>query len=454
MIHLLNVLTIGTNMTIAHKPLHTVRRFYLLEYFYILLKSVGSYAYKTEVFEHFKALKHEHSLGESKYKTRIVEYENLSKTKENRYLFTFEQVIDEAIDYGLITKDADDYLWLTEDGVKLLGEYRTEDQTAFNLSLFRLMEGRYGAFRYLTDLLYGANKYKSGLLILPMYSPRLLNFERSSVKNTKDIIEYSRALAHKLETNIKTYLGETRDLSKENNVIVDRLISSKLLPAVQSHEFDPTKYNVITQRFRAFWLNYFLREVYNFNVSELGRFGSLSSFDIWTYRGKQIGVVYATEFYPDRDFHGRIVYPTSVLLHSASSRDFDEIYTYSDQTKLYIHRPKWDHNQDKFVDLLVAAYYDLRRDNRSYFINLLALREKVCYNMKIAEHVFEELLDKAYKLNLSGMLRIRISLEVDKSPEERNFHYQKQQPVRVAGEYRNIIAIELNKGVRPNEQSA
>jgi hypothetical protein len=53
----------------------------------------------------------------------------------------------------------------------------------------------------------------------------------------------------------------------------------------------------------------------------------------------------------------------------------------------------------------------------------------VCYNMKISEYVFQELLDSVYRANLSGNLKIKISLEVDRLPEETKAMYLKQEPV-------------------------
>jgi hypothetical protein len=71
--------------------------------------------------------------------------------------------------------------------------------------------------------------------------------------------------------------------------------------------------------------------------------------------------------------------------------------------------------------------------------------------MRISERVFELLLDLAYKHRLSGNLRIRISLEVDRLPEETKATYLKQAPVMVDGKYRNIIAIDLPEGVSRHE---
>ncbi len=66
--------------------------------------------------------------------------------------------------------------------------------------------------------------------------------------------------------------------------------------------------------------------------------------------------------------------------------------------------------------------------------------------LKISEYIFEGFLDHAYKLNLAGKLAVRISLEVDKLPEETKAMYLTKEPVMVDGKYRNIIAIDVAKG--------
>ncbi len=419
------------------KPLHSVKRFYFLDYFYVLFKSIERYQEKEKVFDAFKVLKQEYRLGESKYKTLALDSKNLSIAQVNRYRFTFGEVIDEAKEYGLVEEYDGRLLSLTEAGKFLLTQYHSEGVVGFNQSLLTFMEGRFEAFRYLVNFLYEVNKHRQGLVIFPNYSPRQLEFERSAIRTTGDIVMYSQELVKRLQKEIKEYLGEKRDLRDENEIVLSRLIDSGLLPSSNNEAFTPDKYNVITKRFRDFWVTYFLREVYGYQYS-------MSSFDIWTYRGKQIGIIQATEFYPN--FNGRIVYPTSIVAEHTESKDFSRIYNYLDNFGLYVHKPKGNENQEKFVDYLVKAYFELRRSNRSYFINLMAIREIVCYNMKISQYIFENYLNSTYKLNLQGDLKIRIALEVDKLPEETKAIYLKQEPVMVDGKYRNIIAIDVTKG--------
>jgi hypothetical protein len=186
---------------------------------------------------------------------------------------------------------------------------------------------------------------------------------------------------------------------------------------------------------RDFWLRYFLNDLYDYKFS-------LTSFDIWAYRGKQIGILHITEFYPDSNFNGRIVYPLAVLKESVKSKHFREIYAYSQNLRLYRHQLLWDDedDRDEFVQSLHHAYLDARQSARSYFVNLANIRERVCYNLKIPEFLFDRFLSYAYH---DSEIRIRISLEIDKLPEETGAMYLKRTPVTIDGKPRNIIAIDL-----------
>ena len=102
------------------------------------------------------------------------------------------------------------------------------------------------------------------------------------------------------------------------------------MPKSSSGRFAPKEYNKITKRIRDFWLSYFLQELYKCPYS-------MTSFDLWGYRARQIGVIQATESYPF--INGKLVYPTSVVLDAVHSDDFSEIYHYSDGKRLFVHKP-------------------------------------------------------------------------------------------------------------------
>lgn len=409
------------------------RKFYFLDYFFIFLSSVEKNIIQDEVFSTFKILKQEYRLGESKYKTLH---------QQGRYRYTFNKVMDECKEYDLLIEKEDHTIHLTEEGKRLLLQYRTEGIRAFNLSVFRLMEDAHKAFRTLVEFLYKANSKGSGVLVFPHYSPLKLHFDRKDIQTTKDITRYTESLVKKLQGDIKRYLKRNVDLTQKNQGLLNKITRDGLLPKNLSGRFDPKNYNKITKRIRDFWITYFLQELYKCPYS-------MTSFDSWGYRARQIGVIQATESYPF--INGKLVYPTSVVLDAVHSNDFSEIYHYSDGKRLFVHKPTLGDEEEspyknKFVATLVEGYFDLKRQVRYNFINLASLREIVCFRLKISMHTFEETLNEIYRLNLSGQLKIRISLEVDKLPEETSAMYVKHEPVMVDGSYRNIIAIDVAKG--------
>lgn len=417
------------------------RKFYFLDYFFILLSSVEKHRFRSDIFNAFKILKQKYRLGESKYK-KLTAVENPTQHQQNRYRYTFNKVVDECKEYGLIQDKKDlQQLFLTISGEQLLQTHRSSGGYVFNLKLFELMETTHLAFRTLVNFLYKANPKGSGVLIFPHYSPSELKLKRSNVKTAEDIIQYSRMLVRRLQSDIKQYLQNDVNLEKENIKILNKLTDEKLLPADASEVFAPRDYNKITKRIRDFWLMYFLQEVYKCPFS-------MNSFDVWGYRAKQIGIVQVTESYPH--INGKLVYPTSVVIDNVCSDDFSKVYQYDDKQNLFIHKPllgAQEENRYKklFIDTLVTGYFSLRRHSRYYFINLISLREIVCLQLKISMITFEETLNEIYRLNLAGQLKIRISLEVDKLPEETNVMYLKRDPVMVDGSYRNIIAIDVTK---------
>ncbi|MFZ2808685.1 MAG: hypothetical protein WAZ60_20050 [Desulfosalsimonadaceae bacterium] len=419
------------------KPLQSVKKFYFLDYFYILLLSIEKQAQRVDVFETFKALKQKHRLGESKYKRLTEDGKDLTERQQQRYRYTFKQVVEESKEYGFIEEENEGIFKLTKEGRDLLREYDQKGMTKFNRSVFKYMETKYEGFRTLVEFLYNANPNRSGVLIFPHYSPLEIHFERKSMQTTEDIFSYANELVKKLQTDIERYLKRSVNLNDKNKEVLDKLINDEVLPPNSNERFNAKDYNKITKRIRDFWITYFLKDLYACPYT-------MSTFELWIYRARQIGIIHATEIYPF--INGKLVYPTSVVLDHTSSKDFESIFEYHDGKKLFLHIPMQEVFQDKFVEALHNGYLALRRVYRNYFINLAALREIVCHNLKISSQMFEHYLNEIYRLNLIGELRIRISLEVDKLPEETNAMYLKYEPVMVDGNYRNIIAIDVAKG--------
>lgn len=435
-------------------PITSVKKFYFLKYFNILLECVLKYSDENRIFEEFKKLKQKNQLGESKYRRNISEGEFLTDKQANRYRYTFSQVMSEAKEYDLVLEISESdsgikHYILGGNGTQLLLAYKEGSEIDAHKLLLSYMEETYGAFRSVIEFLYTANEFRKGLLILPSYSPSQLGLEKSSIKTGRDLLNYLKILTQKFHGDFEIFLGNSsgtkfnrESFDEQIRKLIQRLQDAGLFPEDIGGRFKIEKYNLVIQRIRDFWLSYFLKEIYRFN-------GSLPSFDIWTYRGKQVGLIHPTEFYPS--FSGRIVYPTSIITGYTANKDFEEIYCYEDGKRLYVHNPSplTESNQGIFVEKLYNAYLDLKRTYRSHYINIPPLREKVCYTMKISESLFESFLSETYKLNLQGKLPFfNISLEVDRMPEETTAMYIKQEPITIDGQFKNIIAIDMIKGER------
>lgn len=412
-----------------------VKKFYFLDYLYILLQSCKMYEDRNKIFSNFKVLKEKERLGESKYRKLTTELTDLSKKQEQRYIYTFEQVITEAVNYDLV-KEQKRNLYLTDLGNECL-QVGDKDRRPFYERLLELMESKYFAFYHLINLCYDQNRTKNGLLIFPIYSPRKLGFEKSEMKTNGDWIKYSYKLKKKIEIDIENFLGQRLDLKNANDSLLNNLFDDNVLSKDQEELFQQNKYNSIINRFRKYWLNYFLKNIYQYPYS-------FETFNIWLERGKQLGIVHTTEFYPD--FDGRLVFPTSIIVRRNNNNDLSKIFSYKNGENLYIHKLQWTHtNQERFVDSLVDAYFNLKRRRGTHFIRLSDLRERVCYKRRIPSFVFNEFLEKIYNRNLKGDTRIQISLEADRLPYETNAMYLKREPVSINGQYKNIIAIDYRK---------
>lgn len=414
--------------TIIESRLSSIKKFYFLEYFLIFLKSVSKSAEETEIFNLFKIEKDEYKLGESRYKKLGI---SLEEKKLNRYKYTFTEVLEELEIYKLV-KRGDNKIYLTEKGKELLSKYNNSYPETFYLAIFQLMEEELHGFYQMINNCYKVNK--NGLLIFPIYSPLKLGLAKAKILNSKDIITYLNVHTHKLENDVLKYLNQTRNLSEPQSIITNKLIEADLISANEKNLINPDFYYIILKRIRDFWLNYFLKEIYGISLS-------LSYFDIWCYRGKQIGIINITEFYPN--FDGRIVYPISIISENINNSDFKKIFTYKTNESLYIHEPSKDKFQHTFTKVLYETYIDLKHSSNSYFINIADLRDVVCFKLKISYRLFQECLELVYYLNLNNKTTIKISLEADRLPDETKLAYQKREPVFIEGQLRNIIAIDL-----------
>lgn len=420
--------------------IQSVNKFYLLEYFYILLKSIKLYSTQSDVLSSFIKLKIAHKLGESKYRKLTLDSDFVSNTQTVRYAYTMNQVINESLHYGLVQLDGDFYS-ITTDGEELIELYDSGEVLDYGFRLFHHMEKYFQAFRTHLEFCTSSNPNNHGLLLFPMYSPLKLGLTRNELQSSCDIWMYIDKLCKQISSDLQDNIKHDVDFSTFRDELISRLNHQELLSINGNEKFRPSDYNVILKRIRDSMIKFILNKVYNYQYS-------FPAFDIWIYRAKQIGVLHATEFFPS--YNGRVIYPTSIIAGVSNSMNVRLLYNYADEKRLYIHMPNVEDSKevDSFVDCLIESYLYIRSSVRNYYISLPDLREIVCFKLRIPTYVFDIFLERTYKLILSGdITKLRISLEADRLPYETNAMYLKREPSRIDGNLKNIIGLNMSGGI-------
>jgi hypothetical protein len=380
-------------------------------------------------------LKEERALGESKFKTKAKVTGEPAKRQLDRFKYTFSQVADEAKDYGLVSED-DEVFRITEDGKALVESFGSQ---GFRFEILQRMEDKFGAFRYLLNQMFGSDVASNGVLLFPLYSPLDLGILKKDIVCGNDVMDYGNKLKNQIESDVYKLLDTRLELPNANLSIIPRLKDAGKLPKSDSEPFERNQYTAIISRYRKFWFSHLLQSVYGIRLSE-------STFEVWVYRGKQLGTINVTEQYPGMS--GRIVYPVAVVSGSSDRDDFQKAFCYDDDNCLWLHEPSPQNFLGTFVDSLTEAYFGQRRSARSYFTSLYVVREIVCMKCKISEKRFEILLNESYEKSLASELKIKISLEVDRVPSETSATYLRREPILVRSNPYNIIAIDLGAKIK------
>ena len=118
----------------------SVKKFYFLDYIYILLDSIKRHSRFEDILMSFVELKTRYRLGESKYKKLTVDTEDITDRKISRFFYTFRQVLEASRDYGLVDYSDLNDIRLAKAGKKVLLLHDKQGTLAFNEHLLTLME--------------------------------------------------------------------------------------------------------------------------------------------------------------------------------------------------------------------------------------------------------------------------------------------------------------------------
>jgi hypothetical protein len=150
-----------------------------------------------------------------------------------------------------------------------------------------------------------------------------------------------------------------------------------------------------------------------------------------------------SEFFPG--INSLIIYPTSkVIAAKIESPNFIVMGKTKLNEYLVRYDPEWQIFRDDFVRCLWDNYIELRKLRDDYWITVQDLKDLVCYKLQLSESTFQLFLECAYKESMNETIRqFKISLEVDRSPEERTLVNSKRYPIFINNKPINIIGIQM-----------
>ncbi len=93
----------------------------------------------------------------------------------------------------------------------------------------------------------------------------------------------------------------------------------------------------------------------------------------------------------------------------------------------YCHVPEGPEFQSRFSDTLYEGYRQQQQQERVEYVSLLAVRDWVCFRLKISHAIFERTLQDVFLQAVRGDLKYTMALEVDITPQERR-HFDSIRP--------------------------
>jgi hypothetical protein len=111
-----------------------------------------------------------------------------------------------------------------------------------------------------------------------------------------------------------------------------------------------------------------------------------------------------------------------------------------DELVYHVYTPSGPDAESEFATELYGCYRARQQRERTEYVSLLAVRDHVCYELRIGNACFEALLQRIFPRVLRGELPYSMALEVDLSPRDR-VRVAGALPVTIDGTPRYIIAM-------------
>jgi hypothetical protein len=399
----------------------SVKRFYHIDFFYFLLLAVSNGAkdeYETFVFS-------------SKNESELLSIAKVPHSKDKfKSEYIISSVISEALSFGLISIGENRSLMISKSGVRVLDLVRGQNFKEAEIEICSRMEEFYGRLTTLIKSFYEINK--TGLVIFPKPSPKALGFNSNELLHGSNLKNYCEQFAKYTHDEIRRFIN---GFELNQNEIFFHLYDS-LTEHLENIEYKEVTAINFPREIKRIMYSFYLNKFFD------GKFDRVS-FDVWIKRAKELRLLNFSEFFPGAQ--SLIIYPTSkIITGSLQSSNFIKMGNNRVGENIMRYEPQWIQFRDEFMKNLWNNYVELRKIRDDYWISIQDLRDLVCFKLQLNEYLFSDFLTLAYRESMNEVIRqFKISLEVDRSPEERTFVNSKRYPINIDGKPINIIGIKM-----------
>lgn len=309
---------------------------------------------------------------------------------------------------------------LTPDGKVIAEEHPIQHPVKFALALcLRHEEYNQQVMTRLLERLYRINPRRDGAVIIP--TPPLdsapLEWRELKAWLLQHLPKWHEQLVHQMS-------GFSASLEPEQlaNVIVKRL-ESKWGKNRESERHKRLQ-EVIADRF----LEFMFEDIC-----------SPTDANYWQGRMAWAGLTMTARDLPG--VAGRVWFPVGTF-RSEPAPDYTRADGLQDSAGLlfHIYTPSGPEIERRFADALYEGYLNKQREEQVEYVSLLSVRDWVCYQLRIGNPIFESLLQQVFPQAVRGQFPYALSLEVDRTPGERQL-MRGALPVVVDSTPRYIIAM-------------
>jgi len=148
-----------------------------------------------------------------------------------------------------------------------------------------------------------------------------------------------------------------------------------------------------------------------------GHIMTASDVEIWQSRLDWAGLTHTARHLPG--LAGQVWFPVGAFRPTGDDAFTPVEGLTSRGLTFYRYTPTGTGFQARFGDTLLEGYREQQRQERVEYVSLLAVRDWVCYRLRISHAIFESTLQDVFPRALRGELGFTIALEVDITPIER-----------------------------------